>query len=148
MKRKSIYICIAMCLLCAATLPVSVSATSMSALTSDSIKEKENQISQAEKEKEELEDNLSDLKEIKKELESQKTDLKNYVAKLDDNLAQIEQNIAELKAQIATKEEEITLTEAELKSALEREENQQESMIARIRLMYETNDSYIVERLL
>lgn len=140
--------CLAVCLLLAAMMPVTTGATSMSSLTSDSIQEKEEQISKAEDEKKQLENNLSDLQEIKKELENQKTDLKKYVTRLDGNLAKIEQNIADLKAEIAAKEEDITQTEAELETALEKEENQQESMIARIRLIYERGDSYMLEALL
>lgn len=140
--------CLAVCLLLAAMTPVTTTATSMSSLTSDSIKEKEDQISRAEDEKKQLENNLSNLQEIKKELENQKTDLKKYVTQLDGNLAEIEQNIADLKAKITAKEADITRTEEELTAALEKEENQQESMVARIRLIYEKGDSYMLEALL
>ena len=146
--KKRIGMCFAVCLLLAAMAPVTTTATSMSSITSDSIQEKEDQISKAENEKKQLEENLSDLQEIKKELESQKTDLKNYVSVLDGNLAKIEQNIADLKVQIAAKETDIAQTEAELEAAMEKEEKQQKSMIARIRLMYEKGDSYIIEMLL
>lgn len=148
MKKKHKWIGFAICLVLAVTLPLSASATSMSAITSDSIKEKENQITQAEDEKKQLQNNLSNLQKIKKELEGQKTNLKNYVAKLDNNLAEIEKNIADLKTKIAAKEEEIAVTETELTNALEKEENQKESMIARIRLMYEKGDSYMLDMLL
>lgn len=140
--------CLAVCVLLAAVAPVTAGATSMSSITSDSIKEKEEQISKAEDEKKQLENNLSDLQEIKKELENQKSDLKNYVSQLDSNLTEIEQNISDLKEKITAKEAEITQTETELTAALEKEENQQISMIARIRLMYEKGDSYMLEMLL
>ena len=146
--RKRIGICLAVCVLLAAVAPVTAGATSMSSITSDSIKEKEEQISKAEDEKKQLENNLSDLQEIKKELENQKSDLKNYVSQLDSNLTEIEQNISDLKEKITAKEAEITQTETELTAALEKEENQQISMIARIRLMYEKGDSYMLEMLL
>jgi len=129
-------------------LSMGASATKLSAITSDSIKEKQEQISQAEEEKKELESGLSDLQKIKKELEKQKADLKKYVQQLDGNLAQIEQNIADLKSKIAVKEEEIKVTEAELLSAMEREQNQKESMTTRIRLMYEQGETYMMEMLL
>ncbi len=137
-----------MCMILAVSLPMSVSATNKSSLTSDSIKKKEEQISQAEKEKELLEGNLSDLKGIKKELENQKADLQSYVVELDGSLAKIEQNISDLKTKIATKEEDIKTTELELNAAIEKEENQQESMMIRIRLMYERGDGYILDMLL
>ncbi len=133
---------------CCSLHPMKVSATSVSSITSESIKEKEDQISQAEKEKEALQNGLSDLQKIKKELETQKTNLKNYVAQLDSNLAEIEAKIAELNAKITEKEEDIAETEAELAAALEKEEKQKESMIRRIRLMYEKGDTYFLEMLL
>ncbi|MCI9141698.1 MAG: peptidoglycan DD-metalloendopeptidase family protein [Lachnospiraceae bacterium] len=128
--------------------PRQVFASGTSSVTSDSIREKENQIAQKKEEKKALQGGLSDLKEIKKNLESQKDNLKNYVKQLDGELEVIEQNIAELKAQIDAKEEEIRRTEEELEAALEKEENQKESMIAHIRLMYETGTPSILDLLL
>uniref|UniRef100_UPI0040575F39 murein hydrolase activator EnvC family protein n=1 Tax=Acetatifactor sp. TaxID=1872090 RepID=UPI0040575F39 len=148
MKKYCVCISVVVCLVLAATMPISTSATSMSTITSDSIKDKEEQISQAESEKKELESNLSDIQEIKKELESEKKSLQNYVAQLDQNMEQIQQNIADLKARIAAKEEEIRLTEAELAAAIEKEENQKEFMTIRIRLMYEKGDSQLLDMLM
>lgn len=129
--------------------PISASATaSSSSITSDSIKEKEEQIDSAEKEKEQLESELSDLQKIKDELESQKTDLQAYVSLLDSNLADIEANIAELNASITAKETEISETEKQLEEALEKEEAQKEAMLRHIRMMYERDDSYIIDMLL
>lgn len=120
----------------------------MSSITSDSIKEKEEQIKQALSEKESLQNGLSNLQNIKKELETQRTNLKNYVAQLDSNLEQIERNIAELKAKISVKEEEIAVAEEQLAEALEKEENQRTSMINRIRMVYEAGDPHMTEMLL
>ena len=120
----------------------------MSSITSDSIKEKEEQIKQALSEKESLHNGLSNLQNIKKDLETQRTNLKNYVAQLDSNLEQIERNIAELKAKISVKEEEIAVAEEQLAEALEKEENQRTSMINRIRMVYETGDPQMTEMLL
>lgn len=128
--------------------PIKASATSISSITSDSIKEKEDQISKAEEERRQLESNLSDLQRIKEELEDKKADLQTYVKQLDSNLADIEANIAELNAKITEKEAEIAETEKQLADALEREENQKESMIRHIRIMYEREDSYIIEMLM
>lgn len=128
--------------------PMQVSATSISSITSDSIKEKEDQIKAAEKEKEGLKNSLSDLQKIKKELEAQKSDLKKYVAQLDSNLADIEAKITDLNARIAEKEAAIEETQKELEAAQEKEKTQKESMTRRIKLMYEKGDSYIWETLL
>ena len=150
-KKKKGFLCLALCLILtasSATYGLRVNATSMSSITSDSIREKQDQISQAQKERETMKSNLSNLEKIKKDLETQKSNLKNYVAQLDRNLSEIEQNIAELKSKITAKEEEITQTQAELDAALEREENQKNAMIRRIRIMYERGDSYIVDMML
>lgn len=147
--KKNVFLigCIA-CLLLLGGVSERAAASGLSSITSDSIKEKEEQISKAEDEKKELENSLSDVQKIKKELEGQKADLKQYVAKLDGNLAEIEANIADLKLKISTKEGEIAVTEAELENALQKEENQKVSMTARIRLMYESGNSYMLEMLL
>lgn len=125
-----------------------VSATSLSSITSSSIKEKEDQISQKQKEKEDLQNGLTNLKEIKKNLETQKDNLKNYVKQLDETLAEIEQKIAELKQEISAKEEEINEAESELAEALEKEENQKESMTAHIRMVYDAGEPSVVDMLL
>ena len=150
-KTKKSVLCLALCLALAAPVCVNglrVNATSMSSITSDSIREKQDQINQAQKEKEQMKTNLSNLEQIKKDLETQKSNLKNYVAQLDQNLSEIEQNIAELKSKITAKEEEITQTQAELDAALEKEENQKNAMVERIRLMYERGDSYLLDMML
>ena len=69
MKKTGILICLIVAVLAIAANDMDSSATNMSSLTSDSIKEKEQQISQAQKEKEALQNNLSDLKKIKKEIQ-------------------------------------------------------------------------------
>lgn len=124
------------------------SALTMSSITSDSIKEKENQIRQAQNEKDALQNGLSNLQNMKKDLETQRSNLKNYVVQLDGNLAQIEQNIQELSQKIAEKADEISVTEGELETALENEENQKDAMISRIRLVYETGDPQMLDMLL
>lgn len=123
------------------------SAVTMSSITSESIREKEEQIAQAEKERETLQSGLSDLQSMKEELESQRSSLKNYVAQLDGNLKEIEANIASLRTKISEKEAEITETEGELEEALAREENQKESLIRHIRMIYETGNPQMVELL-
>ena len=150
-KTKKSLLCLTLCVTLAVpfcTGSIQVNATNMSSITSDSIREKQDQITQAQKEREQMKSNLSNLEKIKKDLETQKSNLKNYVAQLDQDLSQIEQNIVELKSKIAAKEEEITQTQAELDAALEKEENQKDAMVSRIRLMYEKSDSYILDMML
>lgn len=151
MKKRNVIMGVAaVVLLCAGFMRTKqdVSALTMSSITSDSIKEKEEQIRQAQGEKDALQNGLSNLQNIKKELETQRSSLKNYVAQLDSNLAQMEQNIQELSVKITAKEEEITAAEGELAVALENEENQKESMISRIRLVYEAGNPQMLDMLL
>lgn len=153
MKKRKIIMCgIAVVVLCTAFFSgrtkQNVSAITMSSITSDSIREKEEQIRRAESEKDALKNGLSNLQNIKNDLENQRSNLKNYVAQLDGNLAQIEQNIQELNAKIATKEKEIAVAQEELESALKNEETQKESMIDRIRMVYESGDPQMMDMLL
>lgn len=149
MKKRITCFTLALCLVLSfASVPLKALAAGTSTITSDSIKEKENQISAAKKEKENLQNSLSDLQKIKKELESQKASLAGYIKQLDASLMQMEQNIAELKIKIGTKEEEIRQTELELQAALEKEEFQKESVTACIRFIYETGNPSMVELLL
>lgn len=126
---------------------VPASAVTLSSITSASIEEKEGQIAQAQEEKKALQNSLSNLQTMKKELESQKTSLKNYVAQLDSNLQEIEANIAVLRSRISEKEAELAATQEELEAALEKEENQKESMIRHIRMIYETGNPQMLEML-
>lgn len=148
MKKRVIVICLALVMMLTGSMQMKPIVTSASSLTSASIKDKQNQISQAEKEKEAMKNQITDLKKLKKELETKKANLKEYVAQLDNNLTQIEANIADLKNQIAVKEGEITETEAELLAALEREENQKEFIHKSIKMIYEKGDSQMVDMLL
>ena len=134
MNKNKKGILLALCLVlavpvCGSGLPAQ--ATSMSSITSDSIREKQDQINQAQKERETMKSNLSNLEQIKKDLETKKSNLKSYVAQLDQNLSEIEQNIADLKSKITAKED-----------------AQKDAMIRRIRVMYEKGDSYILDMML
>ena len=154
MKRKTLnrVVCSIMTLgllcFCNPAVSMDAAASSLSSITSDSIKEKENQISQIRGEKDNLQDSLSSLQDIKKNLEIQKAGLKEYLKQLDESLALIMSNIAELKEKISVKEGEIQETEEELESALAREESQREAMAVHIRLVYERGSTSMVEMLL
>lgn len=139
--RRTIKVCAALLLVWTmmSGAAFSVEASALSNITSDSIKEMEQQISDAKKEKENLQGSVSDLKKIKKELEAQKGNLKNYVTALDQNVSQMEQNITLLQQQITVKEADIQKTQEELAAAEETAESQYESMVIRIRFMYEAN---------
>ena len=120
-------------------------ATSYSSLTSDSIKQKEEQIKQAEQQKKSLQNSLTDVKAIKKKLEQEKSNLKNYVQELDAQLAEVQDNITRLTAEIQQKEEEIRITQEELAEAKQIEEDQYDAMVERIRFMYEQGESSYID---
>lgn len=152
MKKKTIIcrtLAVVLCVtLVLGTAQFQIPAAQVFALTSDSIKEKEAQIEQAKKDKENLKNGLTDLQKLKNQLEAKRSDLKSYVMELDSNLAVIEQNIADLKQQIEQKENEIIQTQDELDSALEKENSQMESMVRYIRFVYEMGNPKAMDILL
>ena len=113
-----------------------------------SIKEKQSQIQQAEKEKKQLQNNITDVKKMVASLETQKADLEAYVTELDSDLAEVEAKIAELKELIANKENEIEETEAELEEALDIQATQYANMKKRIKFMYEKGETFYLDLLL
>ena len=131
-----------------AALALKVAPEPAQAATSDSIKQKETQIAAMEKDRKKMQSSLTDLKKVKKDLETQKANLKNYVVQLDIKLDEIEKKISELNAQISNKENEIKATKEELALAIETEDEQQRSMVRRIRLMYESQGTQWAELLI
>jgi len=116
---------------------IRVHADRLSNITSSAIEDMQEQISNAQKERDELKNSLSNVKKLVKQLEKEKKDLNNYVAKLDQNLEEIEAKIVDLTLQIAEKEESIAQTQIQLEAALEKEAGQHDSMGAHIQLIYE-----------
>ena len=123
-------------------------AVSLSSITSESIREMEGQISEAQSEKQQLQSALTDIKALKEQLEGEKASLESYVVALDSNLEEIQQKIAELNGLIEEKEEEIRETEEELEAATLKQEEQYAAMKQRIQMMYEQNDDYYLETIL
>ena len=121
---------------------------SLNNITSDSIREKENQISAAQKEREQLKSGMTDVQKIVDELSAVKNDLQAYVRQLDGNLEIIQAKIAELRNSISRKEQEIEMTTAALQEAEATEKKQYEEMKTRIKFMYEQGDSFYLEILL
>ena len=145
MKRLTMTLC---CLMLVFSMTFTVNAAKLSDITSDSIKEMEGQISNANEEKEDLEDSLQQVKTLVSQLKQEKQDLNEYITELDYNLVVIEEQIEDLIAQIAVKETEIAETEALLAEAKEVEANQHEAMDNRIRLMYMQGEQHYLEMLL
>ncbi len=125
--------------------PATTTATSFSSITSESIKDKENQIDQAQEEKENLQNTLTDVKKIKAELEKEKRDLSKYVEQLDAELLAIQENIARLNGLISEKEAEIAVTQEQLAEARQIEADQYEAMVQRIQFMYTHGETTYLE---
>lgn len=146
MKKLKILIMCMLCTCLALGMAGSVDAAGgVGSVTSQSIKDKENQIKKAENELDDLEDMLSDVKAMKKSLESKKSNLKEYLLELDANLELILGRIAELEALITTKEAEILQAEIDLENALKQESLQYEMLKAHIQMMYEQGDMFVYD---
>ena len=130
-----------------AVLVLSSSFTSAAAVTEESIKAKENQISAAKKERDSLSKTKTDLEKVKKQLEASKTDLNNYITQLDGQLTDIQGKIDALNDEITKKEQEIETTTEELHEAEDIQQAQYEAMKKRIKFMYERGDTLYLELL-
>ena len=137
-----------MCILVALVSTCSLKITSNAAVTEESIKAKENQISQAKKERDSLKNAKTDLEKVKKQLEASKTDLNNYITQLDGQLSDIQSRIDALSDEITEKEQQIETTTAELEEAETIQQAQYEAMKKRIKFMYERGDTLYFEMLL
>ena len=124
------------------------SFTSYAEVTEESIKAKENQISEAKKERDSLKNAKTDLEKVKKELETSKNDLNNYITQLDGQLTDIQANIDSLTEEISEKEQQIETTTAELEEAEAIQQAQYEAMKKRIKFMYERGDTLYLELLI
>ena len=122
--------------------------TSYAEVTEESIKAKENQISEAKKERDSLKNAKTDLEKVKKELETSKSNLNNYITQLDGQLTDIQEKIDALTDEIAQKEQEIETTTAELIEAEAIQKAQYEAMKKRIKFMYERGDTLYLELLI
>lgn len=148
MKKKfAVLLALVIAISVFANRPATTTATSFSSITSESIKDKENQIDQAQEEKENLQNSLTDVKKIKAELEKEKRDLSKYVEQLDAELLTIQENIARLNGLISEKEAEIAVTQAQLAEARQIEADQYEAMVQRIQFMYTHGDTTYMEML-
>ncbi len=122
--------------------------SSFAAVTEESIKAKESQISNAKKERDSLKSAKTDLEKLKKQLEASKSNLNNYIAQIDASLTDIQTKIDDLKNQITVKEEQIEETTKELEEAEQIQQNQYEAMKDRIKFMYEKGGILYMELLL
>lgn len=129
----------------AAVSPFTSMADSETEKIEQSIKEKQNAIGAAQKQRDTLQSGLTDVKKLVADLENSKKNLKDYVTKLDANLAEIEAKIAELKDLINDKEKEIEETQAALEEAIATEEEQYAAMKQRVKFMYEQGQTFYLD---
>ncbi|MDD3368964.1 MAG: peptidoglycan DD-metalloendopeptidase family protein [Lachnospiraceae bacterium] len=148
MKRLKKLLCLGMVFCLALPLCISITGQAATTVTSESIKQKESQITAAQSEKQALQSSLTDVKKLKEQLETEKSDLSNYVKELDANLDSIQAKINELNEMITTKEAAIVQEEKELAEAQEVEAEQYAAMKARIKFMYERGDDLYLEMML
>lgn len=128
MNRKSL-----LCILLAASLVFSGVSVNQTLHVDAKKKSTSDKISDAKKEQEALKEEQEALKKKKQEL----------AAKLED----IADDMASTEEKITAKQDEIEEAEGQLADAQAKEDDQYESMKKRIRYMYETNDSDLLELL-
>ena len=138
-------IIILVCLLLTAVAPLGAQATAISGVTSSTIQQMQNQISNAQKEREALQKSLTDIQEMVKQLEKEKSNLASYVTKLDQNLESIEAKITDLNLQIVEKEAMIVETQQLLEEALLQEATQNDFMQRHIKFIYEKGNARYLE---
>ena len=130
------------------SMGVGNSTVSYAEVTEESIREKENQISNAKKERDSLKSAKTDLESLKKQLEGSKSDLNKYISQIDSSLTDIQTKIDSLNTQISEKENQIEKTQAELEEAERIQQAQYEAMKKRIKFMYERGDAIYIELLI
>lgn len=110
-----------------------------------SIKAKQAEIEEAEKEKKQIQSNITNAKNIVSSLQAAKKDLEAYVTELDASLTEVEEKIEDLKKMISDKEEEIDQATADLEEAEETQRLQYENMKKRIKFLYEKGDTFYLD---
>ena len=142
MKHWKRAVCI---LLSAAVVLTFTYSDSAYAVTSASIREKEEEIAQAKQEVKNLKSSLTDIEALKAELEKSKNDLSAYVTQLDDELSGIQEKIEQYNTLITEKEQQIADTTEDLNEAISLQEAQYVAMKQRIKFMYERGDTFYLE---
>lgn len=144
-KKRGALLCAVFTIIFSGALILQGTNASAEELTNDYIKERQEQIEQAQQEKAEISSKISDVESIKEKLEADKDDLETYVQNLDQELSDIQANIDELSNKIDEKEEEIAQTEEELEEAEAQQQQQYEDMKSRIGYIYEKGDVNYLE---
>ena len=148
MRKRRVPILLALVLFLSVFLSSESVMVTRAEITSDSIKEKQKQISQTQDEQKKIQQGLSDIKKMKKELETSKSNLEAYVTQLDGDLNVITAKIEELQGVID--ETQVALDEAtnDYNEAVRVETEQYEAMKVRIQFMYEKGNNFLLDAIL
>ncbi len=147
-KLYTIVLCTVFLLMLLSASNSFLSASSLSDITSDSIKEMEDEIKEAEQAQEEIKENITNMENALEDLEDKRNDLDDYIEAIDQDISSISNKISDLENSIADKELEVTKKTAELFEAIKIEEQQYEDMSLRIQYMYENGEESYLEALL
>lgn len=112
-----------------------------------SIKEKQDELDKAKKEKKQIQGDLSNVQKMLDSLQSQKDNLNEYVEQLDLSLEQVQAKITTLKEMIVKKEAEVDQAQSDLDQAELVRDDQYQSMKSRIKFMYEKGNNYYMDML-
>ncbi len=146
-KRKKIWrkIALFMCaVLLTGTAETAVNPLTVQAAPSST----QQQIDQANQDKDKLEDRLDQENQNIAQLEKELADLQEELSDLNAQCQEIIDKLNDLEQQIRDKEQEIDETQAELDAARAKEVWQQENMITQVRCMYESQDDSYLNMLL
>ena len=99
------------------------------------------EIDKTQKEKKEIENKLDKVQDKVDDLKDEKKALQGELNGLNSKLSNISSNLEELEGQIRVKTEEINQTQIALDEATAKEEWQYDSMVIRVREMYEQKDT-------
>lgn len=106
------------------------------------------QLNQIQQEMSELEDKLDETNEDLEDLKDSHSSLKGELNNLNNKLSEVSDNLEELERQIADKEQEIEETQLALEEAKATEKWQYDSMVIRVREMYEQKDTNYLNAIL
>lgn len=144
---KSLVACAMIVTILVCSYPGRAKADTVSDIQS-SIQEKQEQIKEAQKEKDAIKANITNIQNVKKQLEQSKADLTAYVVELDNTISDIEEKIETLNNDIAAKQAEIDQSRRELEAAEKVRDDQYSAMKKRVQVLYEQGDDYYLELLL
>ena len=111
-------------------------------------KSTQQQIKDKEEEHQKLEEELKDQQGSINGMKGEKSSLQKELEDLNSQLQEVSDHLEELEAQIVEKTGEIQQTQQELEEAIDTEEWQYESMMIRVRKMYERDESDYITSLL